>query len=185
MRPMIRRTIPLLVALALACGDDGSDRTSGTSTVDEAGATPASGSVGSSATSPSSPELDIPEGTTVHVYKPTYCGCCTDWVDHMERAGFDVSVETTDRPAVIKDELGVPEELRSCHTSRVGEYVVEGHVPAEVVARLLKERPDVKGIAVPGMPIGSPGMEATDGTSEPYDIVAFDDSGESTVYESR
>ncbi len=83
----------------------------------------------------------------------------------------------------VKNEMGVPRQLRSCHTARVGGYVVEGHVPADVVKKLLEEKPDVAGVAVPGMPMGSPGMEGF--RKDPYDIIAFSKSGKSSIYASR
>ncbi|MFT4603867.1 MAG: hypothetical protein ACI9W4_000584 [Rhodothermales bacterium] len=119
----------------------------------------------------------------VVVYKSPTCGCCEAWIDHMKEAGFDVEVHDLQDVASVKDEQGVYPQLRSCHTSLVGGYVLEGHVPAEQVARMLAERPDIRGLAVPGMPIGSPGMEQ--GSSEnyqDYDVVAFTNDGEMTVY---
>ena len=116
------------------------------------------------------------------VYKSPTCGCCAMWVEHLEAAGFKVeSVDRTDMGAV-KDSLGVPRDLSSCHTGVIDGYVVEGHVPAEQVARLLEERPEAKGLAVPGMPIGSPGMEMGD-RRDPYDVLIVGEGGEAAVYE--
>lgn len=185
MRSFIHRVFPVLLLAAFACGGSGADDAADASAVEEAPAREAVDAAPSAAPAPATPAVAVPPGTEMMVHKPTYCGCCTDWVDHVRSAGFEVAVEETDRPDAVKDELGVPEALRSCHTAEVGGYVVEGHVPADVIARLLEEKPDVEGIAVPGMPIGSPGMEADDGTTQPYDIVAFDASGETTVYDSR
>lgn len=112
---------------------------------------------------------------TVTVYKSPTCGCCTAWVDHMRNAGYHVIAIDTAAVDAIKRRHGVPEQLGSCHTAVVGGYVVEGHVPAADIARLLSERPDVKGIAVPGMPVGSPGMEG--GTPERYDVISFGPRG--------
>ena len=128
---------------------------------------------------------DLATSTKVKVYKPTFCGCCASWVEHMRTAGFEVEVEETDELERVKSELGVPSELESCHTAEVEVYVIEGHVPADVIARLLTERPEVRGIAVPGMPAGSPGMETSDGQTEPFDIVSFDETGQTAVYDSR
>lgn len=128
---------------------------------------------------------DLATSTKVKVYKPTFCGCCASWVEHMRTAGFEVEVEETDELERVKSELGVPSELESCHTAEVEGYVIEGHVPADVIARLLTERPEVRGIAVPGMPAGSPGMETSDGQTEPFDIVSFDETGQTAVYDSR
>ena len=119
----------------------------------------------------------------LQVYKSPTCGCCAKWVEHMEEAGFKVSVEdvTNDVLRNLKIRHGVPLELSSCHTTVVGDYVVEGHVPAGVVKRLLEEAPQVGGIAVPGMPTGSPGMEGPN--PRPYAVVAFDGEGNRTVFE--
>ena len=125
----------------------------------------------------------IPAGTDVLVYKSPTCGCCAKWVDHLEAAGFTVQVEDVDDLRPIKAENGVTPELASCHTAIVDGYVIEGHVPADVIAKLLVERPDVRGLSVPGMPTGSPGMEG--GTPEPYDVIAFDEGGNTSVYASR
>jgi hypothetical protein len=107
----------------------------------------------------------------VHVYKSPDCGCCTKWIEHLRADGF--SVRATDVPDVtpIKLEKGVPVRLAACHTAIVAGYVVEGHVPAADIRRLLREGPDIAGLAVPGMPIGSPGMEGPD--PEPYEVLAF------------
>lgn len=119
-------------------------------------------------------------GTEVLVYRSPACGCCLGWAEHLREAGFRVRVEDRDDLGAVKADLGVPLDLSSCHTARVGGYVVEGHVPASDIRRLLDERPDVQGLAVPGMPVGSPGMEGPD--PEPYDVVAFDGEGDRTVF---
>lgn len=108
----------------------------------------------------------------LEVYKTPWCGCCTAWVDHMRGAGFDVRVTEMDDLDPLKMRLGVAPELVSCHTGLIGGYVIEGHVPAREVQRLLSERPQATGLAVPGMPMGSPGME-TDGPPDPYEVVLF------------
>lgn len=117
----------------------------------------------------------------MHVWKTPACGCCTVWVDHMRDAGFTVETEDLRDLSEIKARLGVGWELSSCHTAVVDGYVVEGHVPASVVRRLLEERPQVVGIAVPGMPIGSPGMEGPN--PEIYDVLTFDREGRTALYE--
>lgn len=126
------------------------------------------------------------EGTRVTVYKSPTCGCCSDWVDHMREAGFDVTVEDVADLDAVKREHGVPGPLQSCHTAIVDGYVIEGHVPADLVARLLAERPaDAWGIAVPGMPAGSPGMEQG-GSRDPYDVILYNArTGGATIYDSR
>ena len=121
---------------------------------------------------------------SVTVYKSATCGCCSGWVEHMRRNGFDVKAVDVDDIDVPKKTYGVPQATRSCHTSLVGGYVIEGHVPADAVMRLLRERPKVAGLAVRGMPIGSPGMEMG-GQKDPYVIATFDKTGQTAVYERR
>jgi hypothetical protein len=119
----------------------------------------------------------------IKVYKTPQCGCCKGWVKHLRDNGFQV--ETMDMPdlSLIKQKYGVKPALQACHTAIVNGYVVEGHVPADVILKLLKERPAVAGVAVPGMPMGSPGMEG--GSKQPYDIYTFDRAGRSRVYAHR
>ena len=120
----------------------------------------------------------------IAIWKTPTCGCCSKWVEHMRAAGFTPKV--TDMPDVspIKRKHGVPVELESCHTAIVGGYTVEGHIPADVIQQMLKEKPAIVGIAVPGMPVGSPGMEA--GTRKAaYNVMAFDKAGTTRVYAKR
>ena len=119
---------------------------------------------------------------SVTVYKSPTCGCCTKWVDHMRANGFDVTATNVEDMAAVKQKYGVPDKAGSCHTSLVGGYVIEGHVPADVVKRLRAERPKVVGLAVPGMPASAPGMDIP---GQPYTIVGFDRTGTLTVYERR
>jgi hypothetical protein len=119
---------------------------------------------------------------TVEVFKSPTCGCCSKWVDHLRANDFAVRATDTDQVDAIKSKHGVPMALRSCHTALVGGYVLEGHVPAADVARLLKERPQIVGLAVGGMPVGSPGMEVPGRPADPYDVVAFDQAGRTTVF---
>jgi hypothetical protein len=116
----------------------------------------------------------------VKVYKESTCGCCGIWARHMTAAGF--TVETVDVPDVnrIKSQLGVPERLATCHTAEVGGYLVEGHVPAVVVKRLLSEKPAGRGVAVPGMPVGSPGMEG--GSPQVYAVFLFGTSAGFSIF---
>lgn len=119
-------------------------------------------------------------GPTITVYKSPTCGCCTNWEEHLRENGFQVeSVKRTDM-AGVKQEHGVPPAMQSCHTGVVDGYVVEGHVPAAVIKKLLADRPAVKGVAVPGMPMGSPGMEGP--YEEPYEVFTFDANGPKDVY---
>ena len=118
----------------------------------------------------------------VTVYKTSSCGCCRLWVDHMRKNGFDVQaldVSSGDVRAVSKA-AGLKDADTSCHTAKIGNYTVEGHVPADDIKRLLKEKPAISGLSAPGMPQGSPGMEQ--GTTEPYDVIAFTKDGRSTVF---
>lgn len=123
------------------------------------------------------------EFPTVTVYKSPTCGCCVKWVDHLEENGFRVKSIDTQDVAVLKARYGVPGDLTSCHTAVVDGYVVEGHVPAEEIKRMLTEEADVAGLTVPGMPMGSPGMEGP--RTDSYDIIAFQKDGRRSIYASR
>jgi len=125
----------------------------------------------------------LAEGEKVKVYKSPTCGCCTKWIEHLEANGFEVEAENSANLDAIKDENSIPRRARSCHTAFVDGYVIEGHVPAEDVKRLLLERPEVAGLAVPDMPIGSPGMEGPD--PEPYDVVSFGGKQGEAVFSSH
>ena len=116
------------------------------------------------------------------VHKSPSCGCCGLWVEHMQQAGFPVEVRDTNDLNPIKERLGVPYGKGSCHTAEVAGYVIEGHVPAEDVKRLLAQRPDAKGLVLPGMPLGSPGMETPDGRTEPYTVELIADDGTTSAY---
>jgi hypothetical protein len=122
------------------------------------------------------PALAQAPGMVVH--KDPNCGCCGAWVDHLRANGFDVSVVETAQLNRIKARLGVPNDLASCHTAEIDGFIIEGHVPAESVRKLLSLRPSVRGLAVAGMPVGSPGMEVEGTPPETYDVVAFGPSGQ-------
>ena len=117
----------------------------------------------------------------VTVFKDPNCGCCKSWVEHLRKHGFDVVARDTSGMNAVKRTAGVPQKLHSCHTAFVNGYVVEGHVPAADLQRLLAEKPKVAGLAVPGMPAGSPGMEVG-GRADKYDVVAFNRDGTSRVF---
>ncbi len=119
------------------------------------------------------------------VYKTETCGCCDDWVDHVREAGFAVTAHDISHQELNlkKHEAGLSPGLGSCHTAFVDGYSIEGHVPAADIHRLLDKRPDVAGLTVPGMPVGSPGMEMGD-RKDPYDVLAFDRDGETRVFSS-
>ena len=116
------------------------------------------------------------EQAAITVYRDPSCGCCASWVQHLRDAGFTVQVEETADLDAIRTRLGVPADLVACHTAEVAGYVVEGHVPAAALRRLLSERPNAKGLAVPDMPVGSPGMEG--GKPQPYTVVLFGADGQ-------
>jgi hypothetical protein len=120
---------------------------------------------------------DLPKIT---VSKDPTCGCCTGWVDHLRQAGFVADIVETPEVNRVKVRLGVPQDLASCHTAEIGGYVIEGHVPAEAIKRLLAEKPGGKGLAVAGMPMGSPGMEMEGMAPEAYEVVLFGPSGRKT-----
>jgi hypothetical protein len=129
--------------------------------------------------------LAVPPAKQATVYKSPTCGCCRKWVEHLQKSGYTVTSHDVPDVNVYKKRYAVPDELASCHTAIVTSgYVVEGHVPADVIDKFVSEAPkDVIGIAVPGMPEGSPGMET--GTTEKYDIVAFDKTGKTRVFARR
>jgi len=118
---------------------------------------------------------------TVVVYKSPTCNCCSKWVEHLKQSGMTVEVHNESEMTAIKNRLGVPPELASCHTATVNGYVIEGHVPAEDIQRLLIQRPKARGLAVPGMPVGSPGMEMGSKV-DPYDVLLIQDDQSHTVY---
>lgn len=122
------------------------------------------------------------QSPVIEVYKSATCGCCRVWVSHLEEHGFTVRATDVADMGTVKARAGVPPVLGSCHTGIVEGYVVEGHVPAADVQRMLAERPDIAGIAVPGMPIGSPGMEGPN--PQPYDVIAFEKDGSFSRYSS-
>jgi hypothetical protein len=116
------------------------------------------------------------------VHKSPTCGCCGLWVDHLRGAGFRVEVRNEDNLNPIKERLGVPYGKGSCHTAEIGGYVIEGHVPAGDIKRLLSEKPDAKGLVLPGMPLGSPGMEVPDGTVQPSVVELVRRDGSTVAY---
>ena len=132
-------------------------------------------------------ETEVSEAETsalpvVTVYKSPTCGCCNAWVEHMEEVGFVVDAFDTNDLPTVKADNHVPSQLQSCHTAIVDGYVIEGHVPAEDIRQLLAERPAVTGLAVPGMPINSPGMEIEGQSGQPFDVIAFDQEGNTELF---
>jgi len=141
-------------------------------------ATPVSmnGSVWDQETEPLSAPL------SVAVYRSPSCGCCGEWIKHLEKHGFKVTDTKTNEMTAIKEKHSVPQDLASCHTAIVNGYVVEGHIPADDIKRLVQQKPDIAGIAVPGMPLGSPGMEAGE-RKESFAVLAFNRDGEFEVFQ--
>ena len=115
------------------------------------------------------------------VYKNPECGCCTKWVKYLQDNNYNVTIEHTRDVLAVKKRLGVPEKLAACHTAVIDGYVVEGHITHRDIKRLLLFRPDIKGIAVPGMPVGTPGMESGS-TVQPYNVMSFDEHGTVEVF---
>jgi hypothetical protein len=118
----------------------------------------------------------------VTAYQTPACGCCTSWVGHLQKNGFNITARVLSDISPVKDKYRVPVALRSCHTSVVGGYVIEGHVPADTIKRLLRERPLAAGLAAPGMPQSAPGM---DNPGQPYEVIIFGSFGQGKVYERR
>ena len=124
-------------------------------------------------------------GIPITVYKTPTCGCCKAWVEHLSKNGFSPTTHDLNDLSETKDTLGVPDGLRSCHTAVIGRYVIEGHVPADLVKKVASEKPsNILGLAVPGMPAGSPGMEVP-GRKDAYDVIAFARDGKRTIYAKR
>ncbi|MEX0729695.1 MAG: DUF411 domain-containing protein [Aquisalimonadaceae bacterium] len=121
----------------------------------------------------------------IKIYKTPTCGCCSAWVEHLANNGFTVDAVNVDQEQLnsIKQQAGVTRELASCHTAFIDGYVVEGHVPAQDIRRLVDEKPSIRGLSVPGMPVGSPGMEMGD-RYDPFDVVGFDQQGSTSVFSS-
>ena len=120
---------------------------------------------------------------TITVYKSPSCGCCSKWVEHLESNGFVVEAKNSNNLDSIKRELGIEPQFQSCHTATIANYVVEGHVPAADIKKMLAEKPDINGLAVPGMPMGSPGMEGP--RKDNYNVLAIKDGASPTVYNSH
>ncbi|MDE3217632.1 MAG: DUF411 domain-containing protein [Gemmatimonadota bacterium] len=122
-------------------------------------------------------------GVGATVYANETCSCCHRWMAHLRKAGFDVQVHYVPDVTPYKTKFGVPQALWSCHTARIGRYAIEGHVPADVIRKLLAETSPTVGLAVPGMPVGAPGMEGPN--PQPYQVVAFTADGRTSVFAER
>jgi hypothetical protein len=129
------------------------------------------------------PIINSDQGPQVVIYKSPTCGCCKEWASYLEDNGFNVTQIDTNNMGSVKLNQGIPQQLASCHTALINGYVVEGHVPVEAIRRMLKEKPAIKGIAVPGMPAGSPGMEQG-GRKNPYNVMAIQRDGTAKIFES-
>ena len=123
-----------------------------------------------------------PKTPTITVYKDPGCGCCKNWIEHLIKHGYRVDAKDTPGMTEVKRTLGIPDRLSACHTAVVNGYLIEGHVPASDIARLLREKPKVAGLAVPGMPMGSPGMEGP--RAQHYQVLSFDKAGKTKVFAS-
>lgn len=123
-----------------------------------------------------------PSDTPITVFKSSTCECCAKWVDHLRTNGFAPVVHDEEGMDAIKDRLGIPKDVRSCHTAQIEEYLIEGHVPAQDIRRLLTTRPDVAGLAVPGMPPRTPGMAPPGDKVEDFDVVAFQKGGGTLLF---
>lgn len=185
-----RNSIPLLLVTTLAaCGtvEDSAPQDRAIAQVSAAAASKPSHDHAATQT-PTVPAQDLPATPVtgalplVVVHKLATCDCCIKWVEHLRQAGFTVDVRVEEDVTPIKDRVGVPVDKRSCHTAEVGGYFIEGHVPAEDIKRLLADKPDAKGLTVPGMPAGSPGMEMPDGKTETYMTSLVGRDGSTRVY---
>ncbi|MDH5823133.1 DUF411 domain-containing protein [Luteimonas sp. RD2P54] len=179
----MNRSITTLVAAVLAAG------LAACSGASQAGPQPgADRSASAEATSPGAPpaRAEAPQAGAalprVLVHKDPNCGCCSLWAEHMRREGFEVELRDVDDLAAVRERAGVPAAKASCHTALVGDYFVEGHVPAADVRRLLAERPDALGITAPGMPLGSPGMEMPNGRTDAYSVELVHGDGSTTEF---
>jgi hypothetical protein len=118
----------------------------------------------------------------ITVYKTASCGCCKDWIVHLEQNGFAVLAHDVPGTGPYRERYGVPRALASCHTAIIDGYAIEGHVPADDIKRLITEKPRARGLSVPGMPVGSPGMEVKGERRDAFDVVLFDDDGRRQIY---
>jgi hypothetical protein len=139
--------------------------------------------VAAAAAAASVPALAATSLPQIEVFKNPDCGCCGAWVDHLKAAGFPVKVHETPDTSAVRKRHGIPNELGSCHTGVVAGYALEGHVPADEIKRLLAKKPSAAGLSVPGMPVGSPGMEVGS-RKDPFQVLLIDKAGRSSVFAS-
>ncbi|QLQ29120.1 DUF411 domain-containing protein [Pseudoxanthomonas mexicana] len=165
--PLPRLLLPLLVVTLAACSQ----------------AVPAPVETARAARAASVPGKTVaPAAPKITVHRDAYCGCCHLWVEHLRTAGFDVEDRVEDAMSPVKDRLGILPQHASCHTAEVDGYVIEGHVPAADIRRLLREKPPIRGLVLPGMPIGSPGMEMEGVDAPAYTVLALNRDGSTTPY---
>ena len=136
----------------------------------------------SSTGTPATTKQVVPAATRITVHRDAYCGCCHLWIAHLRQQGFDVDDRVEEDMSPVKQRWGILPQHASCHTAAIGGYVVEGHVPASDIRRLLREKPAIAGLVLPGMPLGSPGMEAEGVDAPPYTVLALDRQGRTTPY---
>ena len=129
------------------------------------------------------PSLNSETLPEIAIYRSESCGCCTKWGEHVETEGFTIQDKVIENMEAFKQANGITPELSSCHTAIIDGYVVEGHVPAASIKRMLNERPDIRGLTAPGMPMGSPGMETAGVKAEPFDVLAIAQDGTTTVFD--
>ena len=152
----------------------------GTLLISACNASPSTAAAAAS-TAPKAPAMQTAPTTTklplVVVHKDPNCGCCGGWAEHMQAAGFPVRINDTSDMATIKQRLGIGDGMMSCHTAEIDGYVIEGHVPVEDIRKLLAERPKARGLVLPGMPVGSPGMESPDGYRQKFTVALLGNDG--------
>ncbi len=181
---MNRTRLPLAALLALAVAACGADSDGAPAPAAEAPPSPESQALAEAASARTPIPLDHEGPIAMRVYMSPTCGCCSLWVDHVKEHGFEVEMVLRDDMFEVKRSFGIADRLTSCHTGVVNGYLVEGHVPASDIRRLLADAPDgVRGLTVPGMPIGSPGMEVDDRV-DPYDVLLFRTDGSTEVFAS-
>jgi len=186
-RPRVRRAQAIalflgasVIASACSTAADGTLRGDSAASAARADAALSAPAPGSHAAAPGAANVPTADSSLITVYKTPTCGCCREWVDYVRANGFRASVTDLDDMSPVKATHRITSDVASCHTALIGGYVVEGHVPVEDIRRMLRERPDIIGIAAPGMPAGSPGMEV--GIVEKYDVIAFAKDGSRTVF---
>jgi hypothetical protein len=182
MKKFIVAGLALSISASLACSNDAKPAlASGNSASDNSTSSVPVG--GQNTPASASASLASANGPTIKVYKDPNCGCCKAWIEHLQQNGFKVEVMDMPDLSAVKAKYDVKPELEACHTGVVGDYTIEGHVPADLILKMLKEKPAIAGLAVPGMHAGSPGMEGA--TKERYDVLTFDRAGRTAVYATR